>query len=114
MSRRPNAPIVRLRFRLDRRRGPDSFYRRWQLVVGGVAATVVLILIMGVVLTSLFVVMLVTIALVIIGVLIWAMLDAVPRWVLTAARRRLGSRKPATEERPDLGEGKTDDGIRIE
>jgi hypothetical protein len=77
VSRRPNTPIVRLRFRLDRRGGPDSVYRRWQLVVGSVAATVVLLLIMTVVLASVFVLMLVTIALVIAGVLIWAILDSV-------------------------------------
>lgn len=77
MSRHSNEPIVRLRFRLERRGGPDSVYRRWQLVVGSVAATVLLLLIMALLLTSLLVVMLVTIALVIAGVLIWAILDGV-------------------------------------
>jgi uncharacterized membrane protein len=114
VSRRPNTPIFRLRFRLERRGGPNSVYRRWQLVVGSVAATVALLLIMALMLTSLFVLMLVTIALVIAGVLLWSMLYAAPRLVLTAARRRLGSHKPATEVRPDLGEGMTDDSIHIE
>jgi len=77
VSRHSSKPTVRVRFRLQGSGGPDSAYRRWQLVVASAAATVMLLLIMALVLTSLFVVMLVTIALVIASVLIWAILDSV-------------------------------------
>jgi hypothetical protein len=68
---------------------------------------------MTVVLTSVFVLMLVAVALLLAGVIVWAMLYAAPRLLLMSAVRRLGSHKHAPEVRPDVGERVMDDSTHI-